>query len=59
MSNKIIKTAGRRRIKDRGIQWKEKYHDRSINLKKRYDKEIGFKAYIRWEGHDYTTSANF
>ena len=39
--NNLLKSAGPRRIKDRGIDWKEKYHDRSIKLKERFDKEIG------------------
>jgi hypothetical protein len=55
----IIKTSGRKRIKDRGIDWKEKYHERSAKLKKRYDKEIGNMAYTRWEGHDYTTDSDY
>jgi hypothetical protein len=55
----IIKIAGRKRIRDRGISWKEKYHDRSIGLKKRYDKDIGEGAYMRFEGHDYTTDGDY
>jgi len=51
--------AGRKRIKDRGIQWKEKYHERSEKLKDRYEKLIGPMAYRRWEGHDYTTNSDY
>lgn len=55
----ISKTAYRKRIKDRGIDWKEKYHERSLPLKKKFDKEIGPMSYIRWEGHDYTTNSDY
>jgi hypothetical protein len=51
--------AGRKPIKDRGILWKEKYHEKSASLKKRFDKDIGPGAYIRWEGHDYTTGHDY
>jgi len=54
-----IKIAGRKRIKDRGIEWKEKYHERSVKLKERFDREIGPNAYYRWEGHDYTTNSDY
>lgn len=49
----------RKRIKDRGIRWKEGYHDRSLPLKKRFEKSIGPGAYRRWEGHDYTTDSDY
>jgi hypothetical protein len=49
----------RKRIRDRGIKWEEKYHDRSAPLKKRFDKNIGEGAYLRWEGHDYTTDSDY
>lgn len=51
--------AGRQRIKDRGIDWKEKYGERSLPLKKRFEKEIGSGSYFRWEGHDYTTDGDY
>jgi hypothetical protein len=54
-----IKTAGRKRIKDRGIDWKEHYHERSEKLKKRFDKDLGPQSYMRWEGHDYTTDSDY
>lgn len=57
--NNVIKEAGRKRIKDRGINWKEKYHEKSIGLKKKFEKEIGNQAYMRWEGHDYTTNSDY
>jgi len=56
---KIHKFSGRQRIKDRGIEWKEFYHERSQRLKKRFDKQIGPLSYIRWEGHDYTTDSDY
>jgi len=55
----IFKFAGRRRIKDRGIDWKEYYHERSSRLKKKFDKNIGPLSYMRWEGHDYTTDSDY
>ena len=56
---KMKKEAGRKKIKDRGINWKEKYHEKSIGLKKKFDKEIGPQAYMRFEGHDYTTNSDY
>jgi hypothetical protein len=56
MNNKF---AGRKRIKDRGIEWKEYYHERSEKLKKRFDKTIGKGSYMRFEGHDYTTDSDY
>jgi hypothetical protein len=55
----LCKQAGRKKIKDRGINWKEKYHEKSIGLKKKFDKEIGAQAYMRFEGHDYTTNSDY
>ena len=52
------KYAGRQRIKDRGIDWKEGYHERSMSLKKKFDKSLP-GAYKRWEGHDYTTDSDY
>ena len=57
--SKNIKYAGRKRIRDRGINWKEQYGERSEKLKERFDKNIGPRAYMRWEGHDYTTDSNY
>jgi hypothetical protein len=57
--NRLFKFAGRTRIKDRGIKWVEHYHDRSAPLKKKFDKHIGPMAYMRWEGHDYTTNSDY
>ena len=51
--------ASRKRIRDRHIDWREKYRERSIGLKKRYEKEVGHGAYYRWEGHDYTTNSDY
>lgn len=52
-------TASRKRIRDRGINWKEQYHEKSLALKKRFDRDIGPGAYYRWEGKDYTTNSNY
>jgi len=59
LSKYIVKEAGRKRIRDRGITWKETYHDKSAPLKKRFDRELGPGAYYRWEGHDYTTDSDY
>ena len=56
---KIFKLAGRQRIKDRGIEWKEAYHERSEGLKKKFNKILGSGVYMRWEGHDYTTNSDY
>lgn len=64
-SNKKISNGGNilkeatKRIKDRGIHWKEKYGEKSAPLKKRFDEEIGTGAYYRWEGHDFTTGSDY
>lgn len=49
-----IKIAGRRRIKDRHINWKEHYGEKSEALKKHYEKVLP-GSYYRWEGFDYET----
>jgi len=54
-----VKLAYRKRIKDRGINWKEHYHERSQRLKIRFEKDIGPGSYVRWEGHDYTTNSDY
>lgn len=56
---RLHKFSGRQRIKDRGIEWKEHYHEKSQRLKKRFDKQLGPSSYIRWEGHDYTTDSDY
>lgn len=56
---KLNKYAGRKRIKDRGIEWKQKYHERSNRLRERFNKTIGPLSYFRWEGHDYTTNSDY
>lgn len=55
----LSKTAGRKPIKERGIKWEENYEERSLPLKKRFDKDIGPGAYRRWKGHDYTTNSEY
>jgi hypothetical protein len=46
--------ASRRRLKDRNIQWKETYKERSLAAKKHFNKILP-GAYFRWEGQDYET----
>ena len=58
MSN-LYKYSGRRRIKDRGIEWKQRYHERSLRLKERFEEQIGPTSYMRLEGHDYTTNSDY
>lgn len=55
----FYKFAGRKPIKDRGIKWDESYEERSLPLKKRFDKHIGPGSYRRWKGHDYTTDSDY
>lgn len=55
----LSRIAGRKKIKDRGIKWIEHYKEKSLSLKKRFDKDIGPGSYYRWEGHDYTTNSNY
>lgn len=45
-------------IKDRGIQWKESYHDKSTYIKKKFDKILPH-SYYRWEGHDYYSGHDY
>lgn len=59
LHRKMQKIAYRKKIKDRGIEWKEFYHERSEPLKKRFERDIGPYAYMRWEGHDYTTNSDY
>ena len=55
----FIKEGGRKPIKDRGINWKEHYKEKSETLKKRFDRDIGPGSYIRWEGHDSYSNSNY
>lgn len=48
-----------KRIKDRGIIWKEKYTKKSMALKRKFEKELGEGSYFRWEGHDNTTGNDY
>lgn len=59
LSKYLEKNASRKRIRDRGIHWVEKYGEKSAPLKKRYEKKIGSGSYYRWEGHDYTTDSDY
>jgi hypothetical protein len=58
MYNALHKLAVKK-IKDRGIDWKERYHDRSETLKKKLDKLIGPMAYLRFQGHDTTSNSDY
>jgi hypothetical protein len=44
--------AGRRRIKEKHINWKEHYGEKSIRVKKKFE-HILPGSYFRWEGKDY------
>lgn len=48
----MVVTSSRRRLKDRNIRWKESYHDRSAQAKKKFEKMLP-GSYFRWEGKDY------
>jgi len=50
----IILAFSKKRIKDRGISWKETYKEKSKSLKKHFDKVLP-GSYFRWEGMDHTT----
>ena len=52
-------TGGRKPIKERGINWEESYHDKSLSLKKKFDKQLGPGGYFRWGGHDSTTNSDY
>jgi len=55
----LLKYAGRKRIRDRHINWKETYREKSKPLKRKFEKAPGPGSYHRWEGHDYTTNADY
>lgn len=48
----IIVLSSRRRIKERGINWKEHYGEKSVTVKRKFDKVLP-GSYYRWEGFDY------
>lgn len=54
----MIKSAAKR-IKDRNINWREAYSERTAPLRKRYTEQVGPGSYRRWEGHDYTTNSDY
>lgn len=45
-------TAGRKRLKDRGIKWEETYGKKSKDVKKHFDQELP-GSYFRWQGLDH------
>ena len=55
----LQKFAHRKRIRQRGIEWKQTYGEKSLPLKKRFDKQLGQNSYLRWEGHDYTSDGDY
>jgi hypothetical protein len=57
--SQLIKEARRKRIRERGINWQEKYGERSKDLKEKFESIIGPGSYFRWEGHDYTSSSDY
>jgi hypothetical protein len=57
-TSNTVKTAAKK-IKDRGIHWEENYHDKSLSLKKAFDRKVGPKSYLRWQGHDVTTNSDY
>lgn len=44
--------SGRRRLKDRHINWKEHYGEKSREMKKKFEKLLA-GSYFRWEGFDF------
>lgn len=44
--------SGRRRLKDRNIHWKERYGEKSKDMKKKFEKILP-GSYFRWEGFDF------
>jgi len=50
----ITVEAGRRRLRDRHIRWKEEYGERSVQAKKKFESMLP-GSYFRWEGYDYET----
>lgn len=49
-----IVLAGRKRIKDRHIPWKEEYGEKSKNIKRKFEKMLP-GSYFRWQGFDHET----
>ena len=49
----MLKEAGRKRIRERNIKWEETYQEKSAELKKRFDRDVGRGSYYRWEGEDF------
>ena len=56
-NHKSVQSA--KRIKDRGIRWKEKYTKKTLALKKKYERELGPSSYFRWEGYDSSTGNTY
>jgi hypothetical protein len=54
-----LKKYSAKRIKDRGIHWKEQYTKKTSALKKKFDDDLGEGSYFRWEGYDSTTGNTY
>jgi len=57
--NHSKKKTAAKRIKDRGILWKETYTDKTLAFKEEYEQTIGPGSYFRWEGHDNVTNSDY
>lgn len=53
-----LKLAIKKRLRDRGILWKEAYHEKSEDIKKKFEKILP-GSYFRWEGHDYQSGHDY
>lgn len=58
MFNHLNKSATKK-IKDRGIPWKENYHEKSLTMKKTFEKAVGPKVYLRYEGFDTYSGCDY
>jgi hypothetical protein len=48
-----------KRIKDRGINWKETYTKKTLGFKQDFEETVGPGSYFRWEGHDHVTDSDY
>jgi hypothetical protein len=59
MAYNANKVESAKRIRDRGIRWKEVYTKKTMALKKKFEKELGPGSYFRWEGYDVSTGNTY
>jgi len=52
LGNLINKIASRKRLADRHIGWKQRYREKSKDMKRKFDTILP-GSYFRWEGKDY------